>query len=179
MFAAAVKLSDFVLHGLEGILHVILRSEICVPTFKARRNSRCRAEMRVGPALAEIGLDFGNVENQIPFGLELCLRRFVCPFFRFLERCAELFGILESGRIVADGTDAGPEILRRVQTRLSAGGETWITETELPGLAPDDGNAGAAQGVGEGHPISPAALKGRYDSQRVQAGVAGECWTDG
>src|ERR1700676_351790 len=34
----------------------------------------------------------------------------------------------------------------------SAGQKTWITETELPGLAQNDGNAGAGQGIGEGHP---------------------------
>ena len=57
----------------------------------------------------------------------------------------------------------------------SAGGETWITETELPGLAQNDGNAGAAQGVGERHPSSPATLQGRHHGQRVHAAVAGEC----
>jgi len=55
----------------------------------------------------------------------------------------------------------------------------WITETELPGPAQNHGNAGAAQGVGEGHPSSPAALQGRHHGQRVHAGVAGECRADG
>ena len=36
-----------------------------------------------------------------------------------------------------------------------------------------------ATGIGEGHPTSPAAPQGRYHSQRVHAGVAGECWADG
>jgi hypothetical protein len=36
-----------------------------------------------------------------------------------------------------------------------------------------------ATGIGEGHPTSPAARQGRYHSQRVHAGVAGECWADG
>jgi hypothetical protein len=35
------------------------------------------------------------------------------------------------------------------------------------------------KGISEGHPSSPAALQGRYHSQRVYAEVAGECWADG
>jgi hypothetical protein len=35
----------------------------------------------------------------------------------------------------------------------SASGKTWIAETELSGSAQNDDNAGAGQGVGEGHPM--------------------------
>jgi len=118
MFAAAVELLDFMLNGFEGEPQVILRPELCVPPFKSGWNARLFPEMGIRSALAEIRLNLGDVKNQIPFGLELRLRRFVRPRFRFLECCAELFGIFKSGRIVGDAADAGPEILRRVQTRL-------------------------------------------------------------
>ena len=88
--AAAVKLGDLVLDGLEGIYHVTLRSERIVPAFKSRRYARRLSEMGVGSALRHIGLNLRKIEDQLTFGLELFLRRFVCPSFRFLECCAFL-----------------------------------------------------------------------------------------
>ena len=53
------------------------------------------------------------------------------------------------------------------------------SQTELPGAPPHDGDSGAESGIGEGHPVSPAALASGHDSERVHAGVAGECAADG
>src|SRR5258708_37600365 len=61
----------------------------------------------------------------------------------------------------------------------ASGGSSRDSEAELPGDATDDGDPGPEDGIGEGHPGSPAALPARYDGPRVHAGAAGERTGDG
>jgi len=53
------------------------------------------------------------------------------------------------------------------------------SEAELPGAPPDRGDPGTESGIGEGYPVSLAALASRHDRERVYAGVAGERAADG
>ncbi len=59
------------------------------------------------------------------------------------------------------------------------GGKARITEADLPSAAPRDGDAGAREGIGEGHPGSPASCEARPYGERVYAGAAGEREADG
>ena len=47
-------------------------------------------------------------------------------------------------------------------------------EAKLPGDPADHRHTSTESGVGEGHPIPPAALASRYHGERVHAGTPGE-----
>ena len=61
----------------------------------------------------------------------------------------------------------------------ASGGRPGTGKAELPDPAPDDGDSGSEDGVGEGHPGTPAALASRHVGARVHAGVAGELAANG
>ena len=66
-----------------------------------------------------------------------------------------------------------------IQGPQTARGTVGNPEAELPDSAPNHGDPGAKDGVGEGHPAAPTALAARYDGQRVHAGATGERAGDG
>lgn len=70
------------------------------------------------------------------------------------------------GQLPLPGTEAVGRVVRH-------------SEAQLPGDAPDDGDAGPEDGIGERHPSSPAAFEAGHDGSRVHAGAAGKRPGDG